>query len=260
MDPNCPLLTVVVAARDEAPAIGAVIAEILETAAIELPSLEVVVVDDGSRDETRRVAESAARAGRKTGTRIRVVSWRDSRGQTAAFAAGIDAADGRWIATFDGDGQNDPSDLVRFLSIAIDANAGLVQGTRVNRCDGLRRKFASGVGRIARRVLLGDHVRDTGCSARVMPADIARALPLDRPGMHRFIPAFVNATGSIVIECPASHRPRIAGRSKYGMASRGGRGLVDCVRVRRLIRAEATRREARTPAQSPAAIPGRFHT
>ena len=113
--------------------------------------------------------------------------------------------------------------------------ADMVQGDRsADRRDTVVRRWGSGVGRKTRLWLLGDPVRDTGCSARVLKVEYARRLPLQYKGMHRFIPCYVAALGGVVIEMPVRHRPRHSGTTKYGMGvlSRGPAGLVDCFAVR----------------------------
>src|SRR5690606_21415774 len=103
-----------------------------------------------------------------------------------------------------------------------------------SRRDSWLRRRASAVGRGARRLILGDAVRDTGCSARVLRTELARQIPLQYRGMHRFIPAYCARLGAKVIEYPVRHRPRAAGETKYGVGvlSRGAAGLVDCLVVR----------------------------
>jgi dolichol-phosphate mannosyltransferase len=108
-----------------------------------------------------------------------------------------------------------------------------VQGDRsANRRDNLVRRASSWVGRFFRRLILGDSIRDTGCSLRVMKREVAFHLPLEFRGMHRFIPVTARQLGYTVIEMPAAHRPRIAGVAKYGVWNRAIPGLVDCFAVR----------------------------
>ncbi|MFK7960489.1 MAG: glycosyltransferase family 2 protein [Phycisphaerales bacterium] len=231
-----PALSVILPARDEAAALPALLREILailDDLCVFGSDGEVIVVDDGSRDATAACVASAASADR----RVRLVDS-GGAGQTIAMARGIAAARGRVIALMDADGQNDPSDLPRLLARLAVGDVDFVQGDRTeSRCDGWRRRFASAVGRGARRLALGDAVRDTGCTLRVMDAAIARALPLDRPGMHRFIPVLAAASGARVAEVPVNHRPRMGGRTHYRVFGRAWPGLRDCVIVRRRIRA-----------------------
>src|SRR5690606_18624147 len=137
------------------------------------------------------------------------------------------------IAVMDADLQNDPADLPGLLNEMQSQQADLVQGDRSrNRRDTLGRRAASWVGRATRRLLLGDSVRDTGCSLRVMKREVALAMPLQFQGMHRFIPITARQLGYRVVEVPVNHRPRVAGRAKYGVFNRAIPGLIDCLAVR----------------------------
>ncbi len=231
-------LSVVIPARDEAAGLRVLLPE---TAAVladagfagDVDGAEVIVVDDGSRDATAAAVEAAAADAAGRGVTVRLHRTAP-RGQSAAMAAGIRLARGRLVAFLDADGQNDPADLSRLLAARARTGADLVQGDRTAaRCDGPRRRVASAVGRAVRRGLLGDPVRDTGCTLRLMPRELAAALPLDRPGLHRFVPAAARALGARVVEMPVAHRPRIGGQSHYPVFGRAGAGLRDCLWVRR---------------------------
>jgi len=191
-------------------------------------NLELIIVDDGSTDHTLpRLREAAQHYDWLT------VLHRDrSAGQSAAMAAGIATARGAYIATLDGDLQNDPADLPAMLEAARQQHADLVQGMRTRRRDSRWRKISSWVGRTARRWLVNDPTFDTGCATRVMKRELARQLPLHFRGMHRFIPAYANLTGAKVVQVSVNHRPRTAGTSKYGVLNRAFVGLIDCFAVR----------------------------
>ncbi|HZW10478.1 MAG TPA: glycosyltransferase, partial [Phycisphaerales bacterium] len=156
-------------------------------------------------------------------------------GQSAAFHAGFRAARGNLIAVLDADLQNDPADLPAMLALMRETGADLVQGDRSRaRQDSLVRRGGSVVGRKFRLWLLGDRIRDTGCSLRLMRREVALALPLEFKGMHRFIPATAASLGYKVVEMPVHHRARTAGETKYGMgiAQRAIPGLIDCFAIR----------------------------
>lgn len=156
-------------------------------------------------------------------------------GQSAAFHAGFRAARGRLVAVLDADLQNDPADLPAMLKLMRDTDADFVQGDRSHaRKDNVVRKVGSWVGRVFRRSLLGDTIRDTGCSLRLMTREIAVALPLEFRGMHRFIPVTARHLGYKVVEMPVRHRPRMAGVPKYGFGimQRAIPGLIDLFAVR----------------------------
>ena len=197
---------------------------------------EFIIVDDGSTDGTRTQVLALAvdrpwlRCVAMTGT-----PPGRGHGQSAAFHAGFRAARGELIATLDADLQNDPADLPAMLELLGASGAEMAQGDRSrNRRDSTIRRAGSVVGRTFRRWLLGDTIRDTGCSMRIMRREIAMRLPLEFRGMHRFIPATARHMGYQVVETQVSHRPRIAGETKYGMGilQRALPGLIDCFAVR----------------------------
>ena len=197
---------------------------------------EFIVVDDGSTDATREVTRSLM-ADRPW---LRCLSMANTppgsgNGQSAAFHAGFRAARGRLIAVLDADLQNDPADYPAMLTLLAEQDADMVQGDRSHaRKDSPIRKWGSWVGRKFRLWLLGDRIRDTGCSLRIMKREIALALPLEFKGMHRFIPATAGILGYKVVEMPVNHRPRVAGETKYGMGitKRALPGLIDCFAMR----------------------------
>jgi glycosyltransferase involved in cell wall biosynthesis len=200
---------------------------------------ELILVDDGSRDGTRARIEALMRD-RPWLRAVAMTRTPPGRGagQSAAFWAGFRAARGRLIATLDADLQNDPADIPRLVAVMEQQRADLAQGDRSrNRRDNLVRRVGSVVGRAFRRMILGDTVRDTGCSLRVMKREVALALPLEFRGVHRFIPVLARRLGFVVVEAPVSHRPRQAGVTKYGLGirQRAIPGLIDCFAVRWMI-------------------------
>ncbi|PWS38803.1 dolichol-phosphate mannosyltransferase [Falsiroseomonas bella] len=211
-----PLLSVVIPMRNEAPNVLPLLEEI--AAALDGTRYEVVCVDDGSTDETaRRLAEATLR--------FPLVALRHaaSCGQSAAVISGVRAARGAWIATLDGDGQNDPADIPRLWARARAEVAGgvpaLVAGHRVSRKDSGVKRVTSRIANAIRARLLGDATPDTGCGLKVFP----RALFLDLPRfdhMHRYLPALVLRQGARVVSEPVNHRPRLRGASNYGTLDR----------------------------------------
>jgi dolichol-phosphate mannosyltransferase len=211
-----PLLSVVIPMRNEAPNVVPLLEEI--AAALDGTRFEVVCVDDGSSDETaRRLAEATLR--------FPLVALRHaaSCGQSAAVISGVRAARGAWIATLDGDGQNDPADIPRLWARARAEAAGgvptLVAGHRVSRKDSGVKRVTSRIANAIRARLLGDATPDTGCGLKVFP----RALFLDLPRfdhMHRYLPALVLRQGGRVVSEPVNHRPRLRGASNYGTLDR----------------------------------------
>jgi glycosyltransferase involved in cell wall biosynthesis len=227
-------LSVVAAAHNEQENVGPLVAEIDAVLGSAGLDYETIVVDDGSTDRTLAALTALLR----DHPRLRVVRLRHTppgrgNGQSAAFHAGIRAARGTLIALIDADCQNDPADVPSMIRLLEETAADMVQGDRSgSRRDGLVRRVTSRVGRLARRWLLGDTIRDTGCSLRVMRRDVALKLPLQWRGMHRFIPFTARQLGCRVVEMPVRHRPRTAGRAKYGIGNRAIPGLIDCLAVR----------------------------
>ncbi|MBX3408457.1 MAG: glycosyltransferase family 2 protein [Phycisphaeraceae bacterium] len=238
-DPACPSpldLSVVAPAHNEEANIQPLVAEVERALSASGLSFEFIIVDDGSTDGTRQAALSLM----PVRPWLRVVSMTNTprgkgNGQSAAFHAGFRAAKGALVAVLDADLQNDPAEIPAMVRLLRERGAGMVQGDRSHaRKDNVVRRVGSIVGRLFRRCLLGDTIRDTGCSLRVMKREIALALPLEFRGIHRFIPVLARALGHDVVEMRVTHRPRIAGETKYGLGilQRALPGLHDLFVVR----------------------------
>jgi len=172
---------------------------------------EIVFIDDGSRDKTVSNIKSVI------SRNIKLIELRKNFGQSAALAAGIDHAEGEYIATIDGDLQNDPSDILSMLHKLENEDIDVVAGIRVNRKDGLvRRKIPSIIANWMIRRATGLKLRDYGCSLRVFKSGIAKELGLYGE-MHRFIPLLLYMQGASIEQVPVKHHPRIHGKSKYGL-------------------------------------------
>jgi len=217
--------------RDNLPALVEEIARAIDPLAIEY---EVIIIDDGSTDDTHAVLSSL----QMDYAQLRSIRMMETppgkgNGQSAAFHAGIRASRGGLVAMLDADLQNDPADLPAMLELLRTEQADFVQGDRSkNRRDTIVRRVTSMIGRAFRRVLLGDTIVDTGCSLRVMKREIALRLPLEFRGVHRFIPVSARQMGYRVIEMPVHHRARTAGKAKYGVWNRAIPGLIDCLAIR----------------------------
>ena len=189
--------------------------------------LEIIFVDDGSTDGT----VEAVRGARTEIPEVRLLRHSRRSGQSAAVASGVRRARGEWVATLDGDGQNDPADFPAMLDALGQAGATepavrLVMGNRVTRRDTWLRRLSSRVANGVRGRLLGDGTPDTGCGIKLMH----RATFLELPffdHMHRFLPALYQRQGTRVISVPVNHRPRTRGTSKYGLHNRLWVGIVD---------------------------------
>ncbi len=217
-------LSVVVPVRNEGPNIARLIAEI-ESALVSIPH-EIVYVDDGSTDETPRILAQAAASAPLT-----VRRHRTSCGQSAAIVTGVRAARGRWIATLDGDGQNDPADIPALFARARAASGlVLIAGHRVTRRDTQVKRLASRLANGIRSRLLGDATPDTGCGLKLFRRDAFLDLPhFDH--MHRYLPALFIRAGGRVESVPVNHRPRDRGLSNYGTLDRLWVGIFDLAGV-----------------------------
>lgn len=175
-------------------------------------SYEILAIDDGSRDRSLEVLTRLAAVQKE----LRVFSFRQNRGQAAAFDAGFRLARGAIFVTMDADGQNDPADIPRLVR-AIHEGADFVTGRRANRRDGLfLRKIPSRVANWLIRKVTGTQTTDLGCSLKAYRRDIAREIFLYGE-MHRFVSVLAEANGARVREIDVNHRARTRGVSKYGL-------------------------------------------
>jgi glycosyltransferase involved in cell wall biosynthesis len=255
-------LSVVIPVKNEAGNIAPLVAEIAR-ALDGFLEYEIIYVDDGSEDSTaaeiRRLQASVPR--------LRLLRHARSCGQSAAIRSAVKAARGRWIATLDGDGQNDPADIPALWRLAQQSPATpplLIAGHRVRRQDSWSKRHTSRIANAVRQRLLHDDTPDSGCGLKLFP----RGLFLDLPyfdHMHRFLPALVLREGGIVRSVPVNHRPRQRGISKYGVLDRLGVGITDLAGVlwlrRRLARPllveDAAPPEESTQSARPADSPSR---
>lgn len=192
-------------------------------------NFEIVLVDDGSTDDTiPRLRQIAARD-----PRILVVRFRRNAGQTSAMQAGIDHAIGRYLVTMDGDLQNDPADIPMMID-KLGEDHDLVVGWRINRQDRLlSRKVPSKLANWLIGKVTGLPIRDNGCSLKVYKAEVIRRVPL-YSDMHRFIPAMSIPMGARVAEVGVRHHARQFGESKYGL-SRIFKVLLDLMVIKTLL-------------------------
>jgi dolichol-phosphate mannosyltransferase len=225
---NQPELSIVVPALNEQDNVGPLVDEVRTALREQGIDTELIVVDDGSTDQTLPRLLELSRAN----PWVRPLHREKAQGQSAATHAGIAVAHGKYVGFLDADLQNDPADLARMVVELRKGSFDMMQGYRAKRQDNIKRKFSSWVGRTTRKLLLGDAIRDTGCSTRVMKREFAAQLPLIFKGMHRFMPVYAKMLGARLSEIPVNHRPRTSGVTKYGTLSRAAQGLVDCLAVR----------------------------
>jgi len=223
-------ISVVIPVYNEAENIEALFIEVEQALAGRL-AFEVVFVDDGSTDAT----VARLQALRAEHPELRIIRHAGNCGQSAAILSGLRAAAAPWVATLDGDGQNDPADIPRLFEIAragasADPPLAMVAGHRLRRQDTWRKRAASRIANAVRVRLLKDGTPDTGCGLKVFRRDVFLMLPyFDH--MHRFLPALVRRAGFAVESAPVAHRPRRAGYSKYGVLDRLMVGILDLLGV-----------------------------
>ncbi len=218
-------LSVVVPVKNEQDNIEPLVREIV--AALQgKAEYEIVYINDGSTDQTQQVLEKLKREL----PMLRVIRHRHACGQSQAVMSGVRAARYEWIATLDGDGQNDPADMPALLGGLTDTNQPenleLLAGWRARRQDTFLRRLSSKVANGVRSYLLKDNTPDTGCGLKLFARETFLQLP-QFDHMHRFLPALVMRGGGTVISVPVRHRARDRGTSKYGVHNRLWVGIVD---------------------------------
>ena len=229
-------LSVIVPAKDESASLPQLVAEIARAlrpltvgTAPSLRWFEVVLVDDGSTDATRDVARALA----ADFPELRAVILAENVGQSAATAAGFRAARGEWVATLDADLQNDPADLARLWDALPGHDVAL--GWRRRRRDVWSKRLISRWANRARNRVLGQTIRDTGCSVRIFSREMALRLPMFQ-GCHRFFGPLLLREGCAVVQLPVNHRERPHGTSHYNLWNRSIRVVVDLFGVAWLLR------------------------
>ena len=196
-------------------------------------SFEIVYVDDQSKDDSFQVLKDLM----ASVPELRVVQHLRQSGQSTAVRNGVKAARGVWIATLDGDGQNDPADIPKLIEARNKAapEIKLFAGWRVNRKDTGSKRWASKIANSIRASFLKDETPDTGCGIKLFE----RAVFMDLPyfdHMHRYLPALVKRAGFQSVSVPVNHRERGSGVSKYNNLGRAWVGLKDLRGVAWLIK------------------------
>ena len=205
-------LSVVVPVYNESENVSKLVDEI--AVALAQTNYEMIFVNDASSDDTLSVLTSL----KKDHSTLRAISHRKNAGQSRAVRSGVIAAKGQYIATLDGDGQNDPADIPALIEqiMRSDApdNLALVGGRRAKRQDSWAKKMGSRIGNGVRKKLLNDQADDTGCGLKVFTREAFLQLPyFDH--IHRYIPALMLREGYKIEFCDVNHRHREFGVSKY---------------------------------------------
>ncbi|MES2789813.1 MAG: glycosyltransferase family 2 protein [Planctomycetota bacterium] len=217
--------SVIIPAHNEAACLPDLLSE-LQTVLDLLPGeSEIVIVDDGSTDETPAILEHWS----IREPRLRWFRMNGNFGQSAAFDAGFRAARGEVLITMDADGQNPPQEIPKLLA-ALDG-CDVVCGWRYGRQDHWTKHLASKFANTLRRWVLQDGIHDTGCSLKAFRREAVARIKLFH-GLHRFLPALVQMEGFEVQEIRVAHRPRQGGSSHYGILNRMLGPLVDLLAVR----------------------------
>ena len=216
-------LSIVIPFYNEEKHAAAVLREVAECQ----PDAEIIAVDDGSADGTCEAMKSVPG--------VTILRASANKGQSAALYAGLCAAKGRFVATMDGDGQNDPADFAKMLEIMREGKTDVVYGYRRKRNDSFSKRAASRIANSVRRAILYDGVRDAGCGIKMFKRDAIQYLvPFN--GMHRYMAAIFRQANLEIVEVPVGHRARISGKSKYTNWERGLRGIYDLFGVAWLLR------------------------
>ena len=221
-----PEISVIVPMRNESPNVRQLYTELIATLEAYGRPFEIVVIDDGSTDDTFDLL--AVIQGQDP--RVRVIRFRRNFGQTAAFAAGFKHARGEFIVTSDGDGQNDPRDIPGMVEKAR-TGPDIVAGWRKDRKDPfINRRLPSMIANAIISFATGVKLHDYGCSLKVFRADVVKSMRLYGE-MHRFLPAIAAEQGVEIVEQVVNHRKRLHGTSKYGI-SRTIRVVLDLMTVK----------------------------
>lgn len=230
MTPQLPEISVVVPVFNEQDNVPPLVHEIVAALRGVVP-FEIVYVDDDSRDGTLAVLQEL----KHQVPELRVLHHVVQSGQSTAIRTGVKAARGEWIATLDGDGQNDPADIPKLMAErARNADVKMFAGWRVNRQDSGSKRWASRWANAIRTRMLRDATPDTGCGIKLFE----RAAFLDLPyfdHMHRYLPALMQRAGWKTVSVPVNHRARTMGVSKYNNLNRALVGIRDLRGVAWLI-------------------------
>ncbi len=238
------VLSVVVPAKNEAASLPQLVNEAIAAlrplvargeneAPNRLHGFELVVVDDGSTDETTEVLDRLA----ASYPELRPIRLVANVGQTAATVAGFRVARGEWLGMLDADLQNDPADLAKLWDALPGHDAAL--GWRTKREDVWTKRVISRWANRIRNAVLGQSIRDTGCSVRIFRREVALRLPMFR-GAHRFFGPLLIREGCRIVQVPVQHRPRPHGKSHYNIWNRSVRVIVDLFGVAWLMRRPVT--------------------
>ncbi len=226
-------LSVVLPARNEADNLPGVVGEVQAALLGAGIDGEIIIIDDGSTDDTAAVAADLR------GPRVRVITFPVNRGRAHAIAEGFAQAAGSAVAVMDSDGQYDPDDLGTLLAV-LAGGADVANGCRFDRADSAMRRLVSGVyNTVLMRGALGVRSRDANSGLKLFRASSLPALGYDPTGFrrgHRYLIAWAEARGLRVVDVPIRHRPRAAGSSYIRPAREARNTVLDLIAFRRAVR------------------------
>jgi glycosyltransferase involved in cell wall biosynthesis len=226
VNPQNPYLSIVIPVFNEEKSIAPLYKAIRKSLKFKRLQYEIIIIDDGSRDNTFNEAWKIA----TEDPDLKIIKLNNNFGQTAALSAGIENAKGKLIVTMDGDLQNDPEDINRLLS-KITEGYDIVLGWRENRKDDLfLRKIPSKIANSLIRQVTGTKIKDAGCSIRVCRSEIIKQFHI-YSDMHRYLPVIAAMTGAKMTQIEVKHHSRQFGVSKYGL-SRVYKVLLDLIALK----------------------------
>ena len=219
-------LSVVIPAFNEESNLLSIYNELTDVLQVLSLTYEIIFVDDGSADQSYSILCNL----HTSDERVKVIQFRRNFGQTAAFAAGFDFAQGELILTLDADGQNDPKDIPQLLDKMKEGDYDFVTGWRVNRKEPFIRRILSKTANVIISRSTQVVIHDRGCSLKLFKSEIVKNIRLYGQ-LHRFLPELASAFGVRVAEIPVNDRKRRSGKSKYGALTRTPRVILDLITV-----------------------------
>jgi glycosyltransferase involved in cell wall biosynthesis len=252
---QAPYLSLVIPAYDEQENVPTLLRRVGDSLAKTGRSFEVLIVDDGSKDNTPRLLADAM--GQYPW--LRVLRMARNSGQSAAFDAGFRAARGQVIATIDADLQNDPEEIPRLLTMLEGGNGhppcDMITGWRKDRQDTRFRRWQSRQANRIRNWISQETVNDSASSLKIYRRHCVDGIHLFT-GAHRFFPTLVKMRGYTVREEPVKHSPRFAGTAKYGFRNRALRAFVDLLAVRWMKKRHLRYQAQEVTRDGPSGTPG----
>lgn len=228
-DKNQVELSIVIPVFNEAENLNPLVTKLREVLEITHKSYEVILIDDGSTDGSFEVLKELANSHKE----LRIIRFRRNFGQTSAFSAGFEMAEGDIVVTMDADLQNNPADIPKLLE-ELEKGYDIVSGWRKNRAeDYFTRRLPSQIANFLISFITGVKLHDYGCSLKVYRSEVVKNIKLYGE-MHRFIPAVASWMGVSVSEIPVSDSPRVHGKSSYSI-SRTIRVILDLIAVKFLL-------------------------